>query len=132
MNARGSVNDVRSINGDSMLDKKAPGIERLADRFRTNDRLMASAGEHLMTPHNDRLSSQNDRLLTSSSGMKPPPGISQPPNMAVTPANVSAALADYERKKVMASKGNASSERMYNHKCIICVGVHIGSYYIPC
>jgi len=104
--SRGSVSEAAaaSMNGSSdlMYDKKAPGIERLADRMLNNDRLMASAHDRLM-------SSQNERLMASAnrnSLMKPPPGLVQPaPNGgAVNPANVSAALADYERKKVMASK----------------------------
>lgn len=80
---------------------RAPGIERLADRLRVG-------GTRLMASHHDRLmSSHHDRLMSSGTGavMKPPPGINQPPNQAVTPQNVSAALADYERKKVMANKG---------------------------
>ena len=109
--SRGSVSEAAaaSMNGgsDLMYDKKAPGIERLADRMLNNDRLMASAHDRLMTSQNDRLMASANR---NSSLMKPPPGLSaQPPNGAVNPANVTAALADYERKKVMASKGK-------NHK----------------
>ena len=105
--SRGSVSEAAAASmnssSDLMYDKKAPGIERLSDRMLNNDRLMASAHVRLM-------SSQSERLMASAnrnSLMKPPPGLVQPaPNGgAVNPANVSAALADYERKKVMASKG---------------------------
>lgn len=102
--SRGSVSDAATVNNNSEpgYDVKAPGIERLANRMMTNERLMASANDRLM-------SSQNDRLMASANRggglVKPPPGINQPPNGAVNPANVTAALADYERKKVMATKG---------------------------
>lgn len=86
------------LNPDMGLDKKAPGIERLADRLLTQERLNASAHDRLMSSH-------NDRLMASGTLMKPPPGLCQPYDGAVNPANISAALADYERKKVMASKG---------------------------
>lgn len=108
--SRGSVSEAAAaaMNGgdDSMFDKKTMGIERLANRLLSNDRLMASANDRLMSSQN------NDRLMASANrgngaSMKPPPGIAQPPNGAVNPANVSAALADYERKKVMATKGTS-------------------------
>lgn len=98
--SRGSVSEaaVNSMTGaaDAMFDKKAPGIERHADR------LLTTANEQLMSSYNDRLMASASR---SSGLMKPPPGLTQPPDGAVNPANVPAALADYERKKVMASKG---------------------------
>lgn len=107
--SRGSVSEAAAVNasmnnssGDLVFDKKAPGIERLAERMLNNDRLMASAHDRLMSSQNDRLMASANRC---SNLMKPPPGLTQPPNGAVNPANVTAALADYERKKVMASKG---------------------------
>lgn len=89
-----------------VFDKRAPGIERFADRYMHRDQLMSSAHDRLMSSHHDRLMASGNR----TSYMKPPPGITQPPNDGVNPANVSAALADYERKKVMASKGAVVSQ----------------------
>lgn len=102
--SRGSVSEAAAVNGpaDAGYDAKAPGIERLASRMMTNERLMASAHDRLMSSQNDRLMASANR---GSALVKPPPGITQPPNGAVNPANVTAALADYERKKVMATKG---------------------------
>ncbi|XP_067932414.1 protein bicaudal C homolog 1-like isoform X2 [Watersipora subatra] len=99
--SRGSMSEAATGAADSRYDAKAPGIERLANRMMKNDRLMSSGNDHLM-------SSQNELLMASANrgagAVKPPPGITQPPNGAVNPANVTAALADYERKKVMATK----------------------------
>ena len=83
---------------DASLDMKAPGIERLADRMLNQERLMASAHDRLMSSHHDRLLTSSGRLAS----VKPPPGLGQP---SMNAAGVAAALADYERKKVMASRG---------------------------
>lgn len=117
--SRGSVSEAAavSMNGAAdipVFDKKAPGIERLADRLLTNDRLMASANDRLMSSQSDRLMASANR--GSGGILKPPPGITQPPSDAVNPANVTAALADYERKKVMATKGTYKQLR-HNNFC---------------
>ena len=100
--SRSSMNEASASAASEGYDAKAPGIERFANRLMSNERLMASANDRLMSSQNDRLMSSVNR---SSGLVKPPPGITQPPNGAVNPANVTAALADYERKKVMATKG---------------------------